>query len=156
MLTNWGSFCRMPRWSEVSVNLAEVKKDAQVVGGGARCRPRWRWSLGQYQSGARCRTQVVEGGGGAAHHLHLRLPQHPAQTGRQLGLWNKPGPSIMLQNPNYPTLRCWIFTISCPTLQQFYRISGKKSLKREESTEYIKLLKLDMYCRLYSSSGGLN
>ena len=31
----------MPRWSEVSVNLAEVKKDAQVVGGGARCRPRW-------------------------------------------------------------------------------------------------------------------
>ena len=61
----------MPRWSEVSVNLAEVKKDAQVVGGGARCRPRWRWSLGQYQSGARCRTQVVEGGGGAAHHLHL-------------------------------------------------------------------------------------
>ena len=104
MLTNWGSFCRMPRWSEVSVNLAEVKKDAQVVGGGARCRPRWRWSLGQYQSGARCRTQVVEGGGGAAHHLHLRLPQHPAQTGRQLGLWNKPGPLILLQNPNDPII----------------------------------------------------
>ena len=118
MLTNWGSFCRMPRWSEVSVNLAEVKKDAQVVGGGARCRPRWRWSLGQYQSGARCRTQVVEGGGGAAHHLHLRLPQHPAQTGRQLGLWNKPGPLILLQNPNDPI----IITI-------FYdQFSGRSSL----------------------------
>ena len=77
---------------------------------------RWRWWR-------RCRPP------GGVHLLHLRRAQHPAQTGRQLGLWNKPGPSIMLQNPNYPTLRCWIFTISCPTLQQFYRISGKKSFE---------------------------
>ena len=33
-------------------------------------------------------VQVV--GGGAAHQVHLRLAQHPAPTGRQLGLWNKP------------------------------------------------------------------
>ena len=48
-------------------------------------------------------VQVV--GGGAAHQVHLRLAQHPAPTGRQLGLWNKPGPLIMLQNPNDPTLQ---------------------------------------------------
>ena len=103
--------------------------------------PRWRWWR-------RCRPP------GGVHLLHLRRAQHPAQTGRQLGLWNKPGPSIMLQNPNYPTLRCWIFTISCPTLQQFYRISGKKSFETGRvywihqvvETKYVD----------YSSSGGLN
>ena len=47
--------------------------------------------------------QVVEGG--AAHQVHLRLAQHPAPTGRQLGLWNKPRPLIMLQNPDDPTLK---------------------------------------------------
>ena len=68
----------------------------------------------QEQLEAQVEVRGTGGGGVAAHHLHLRLAQHPAPTGRQLGLWNKPAlPLIMLQNPNDPTLKCssWLRTL---------------------------------------------
>ena len=54
----------MPRWSEVSVNLAEVKKDAQVIEGGGGAAHHLHLvshkNLGQYQSGARCRPRWLK------------------------------------------------------------------------------------------------